>query len=152
MNAKIVTLFMFASCLASCATTANAPKMTSTKLQRAHMDNVAASLVRACSVMGGRIVNQTQNMLECAKPMGSSGRELAYRALATERDSSNPDFHYQWTFSQSGDGIDVMLNANEWVEHQNAFGKTERSDLWDGYANDVMRAMDQNWNSPSRTD
>jgi hypothetical protein len=77
--------------------------------------------------------------------MGNSFKETAYKALATERYASNPDFHYQWTFVESFDGVDVLVNSTEWIEHQNAFGKTTRDEINGGDAAQILTDLHKAW-------
>lgn len=119
---------------------ANSPSKTqlptSAMFERVQIDRVASAFALACPAIGGRMISQTTNMIECAKPMGDSLKETSYRMLATTDGSA--DFHLQWTFMQSADGIDVVVNCNEWIEHQNAFGKTTRDAVSFGEAAKVM--------------
>jgi hypothetical protein len=132
--------------LAACASAPpSAPPLpTSVFFERADFSKVAGVFVAACSTVGGRVVTQTPNLVECAKPMGNNWRENVYRAVAVEQaGASNPDFHYQWTFVQSSDGIDVTVNSSEWIEHQNAFGKTTRDTVQGGDAAVILDKIRQ---------
>lgn len=77
---------------------------------------------------GGRIVASSQYSVTCARPMGGSVGELAYRALLTERNASNPDLMLQTAWAKTSQGT-IRVTATLWVEHQSAFGKTTRNDL-----------------------
>jgi hypothetical protein len=116
---------------------------TTVTLENAHIEKIQSAFAIACSRFGGRIVSQSANMLECAKPMGNSFKENLYKAAATEQYASNPDFHYQWSYVQSEDA--VIVNSTEWLEHQNAFGKTTRDSINGGDASAIMVELQKVW-------
>jgi hypothetical protein len=138
-----ITLCLVTAAISGCATAPQEPQPTSVTLERVHIEKVQSAFALACANNQGRIVNQTVNSLECAKPMGNSFKETLYKAAATENYASNPDFHYQWTFVQTDSG--VIVNSYEWLEHQNAFGKTTRVDVAGGDASGVMVAVKTAW-------
>lgn len=140
---KWIVAVSLAGILAGCASMPREAPVTHVVLEHATLEKISAAFTLACSELGGRIVNQTANMLECAKPMGNSFKENLYKAAATERYASNPDFHFQWTFYQTEAGI--AANSNEWIEHQNGFGRTTRDDIQGGDAGGVLVQLRNAW-------
>ena len=139
----LALMFLVTVSVSGCATTSGPPPLTTVTLDRAHIEKIQSIFAMACSNFSGRIVNQTSNTLECARPMGNSFKENLYKAAATEQYASNPDFHYQWSYFQTESG--VVVNSTEWIEHQNAFGKTTRDSIIGGDASSIMVAVQTAW-------
>lgn len=129
---QITLYFLFVFCVAACG---NTPPRQAFKGQpfidvRGITPEEIQSRLSVNCLDGGKILQSTPYSLTCAKAMGMSGSELAYRALLTEQNASNPDFILQFAWAKTPTGT-LRVTATGWIEHQNAFGKVTRNDLND---------------------
>lgn len=146
MIKKIIITYFLGIILSGCATVPNIPEKPTTFLfHNAEASDLASKFTIICGASGSRIVSSSNSMVECAQPMGDSFKETIYKALMVEqRGASNPDFHFQWTFSNINGN--VLASAHTWIEHQNAFGKDEKNDLGTGVAGIILEKALEAWN------
>jgi len=127
---KLLCYLAVALSLSACSSTPTRPPFPGQPLvdvRGVSSEELQSRLALNC-LNGGRVVQSSQFSVTCAKPMGSSMAELMYRALLTEKYASNPDIMVQVAWATVGGGT-MRVTASSWLEHQNAFGKTTRSDL-----------------------
>ncbi|UCV28087.1 hypothetical protein [Ferribacterium limneticum] len=91
-------------------------------------DEIQSRFSVNCLDGGGKVVQSSQFSLTCATPMGSSMREMMFRALLTEKYASNPEITVQLAWAKLSAGK-MKVTATAWLEHQNAFGKSTRDSL-----------------------
>lgn len=128
LNAVLVAI---AVSLTGCSSTPSRPPFKgqpSVEVNGISGDEIQARFSVNCLDAGGKVVQSSPYSLTCATPMGTSTRDMLYRALLTEGNASNPDVVLQFAWAKLPSAR-MKVTATGWIEHQNAFGKSTRNSL-----------------------
>lgn len=110
-----------------CANQGTANLAPATIIETQSLDRVRDALASSCAEASMSVSASTRNNVTCSKPLDTAGQGLLYRALLTEPNASMPEIYTSFSIYQRSDGIGVSVT--EWVQHQNAFGKTTKNYL-----------------------
>lgn len=146
MNIRLVTILVVISVsLAGCSSTPSRPPFKgqpSVEVSGITGEEIQARFSVNCLDSGGKVVQSSAYSLTCSTPMGTSTRDMLYRALLTEGNASNPDVVLQFAWAKSPSAR-MKVTATGWIEHQNAFGKSTRNSLnGDATKYELQEALD----------
>tara|TARA_R110002072_G_scaffold298960_1_gene473681 strand:+ start:2069 stop:2539 length:471 start_codon:yes stop_codon:yes gene_type:complete len=110
-----------------CVSQGTANLTPSTIIETQGLSQVRDALASSCAAASMSVTASTRNNITCSKPLDSGSQGFFYRALLTEPNASMPEIYSSFSIYQRSDGIGVSVT--EWVQHQNAFGKTTKNYL-----------------------
>lgn len=146
MNIRLGTVIVgLEILLAGCTSAPSRPPFTgqpSVEVNGITGDEIQARFSVGCLDGGGKVIQSSPYSLTCATPMGTSTRDMLYRALLTEGNASNPDVVLQFSWAKLPSAR-MKVTATGWIEHQNAFGKSTRNSLnGDATKYELQEALD----------
>lgn len=146
MNIRLGTVILgLAVSLSGCTSAPSRPPFKgqpSVEVNGITGDDIQARFSINCLDAGGKVVQSSPYSLTCATPMGTSTRDMLYRALLTEGNASNPDVVLQFAWAKLTSAR-MKVTATGWIEHQNAFGKSTRNALnGDSTKYELQEALD----------
>lgn len=124
MLSRLVCIAILAGCAGPGQNNVAVP---STIIQTQSADQVRESLVGVCAGAGMVVQSTSPGHVTCSKPLDQQAQGFLYKALLTERHASTPEIFSHFIIYQSSSGVGVSVR--EWIEHQNAYGKTTKNYL-----------------------